>query len=1034
MTFNLLAELQKDGFKEVRYSNSREGQHNGPCILPGCNGSGHDRLRIQPQYGNSGWFACSQCGEKGTGIDYLMIKRGYTKGQALAAAEWKPKDDHMSGIVIPRQVLAGKADPTHAAPTLAWQNQAKAFVQHCVGVLWGELGQPALEYLRSRGLKDETIQVAQLGYNPTKTRQTGTKWGRRKNGELWQGIVIPWFVGTDEIWRITIRDETIPEGVKEGRYKQVAGGSNGLYLASYLAEDMPIVLAEGEISALSILQECGQHVAVCATGSKDGSRIAHWIAALAQKDLVLVAFDADESGDKAAQWWLDKLENAHRLRPWWADANQMLQDEVDLFHEWVLPCLDRVANLLTETRGGDLPYPSDVCYSCQRPFPNFEGWDIELIPADAQMSYDPTDGNPYCQQCRPDLFEEGVYEPTISYPNAEPPQGYLTTPEQVQALAEQLEADTTYVLDLETTGLNPRKDKIITIALGTAEQVWTIDVRSFHEAPPEIQSRWIEMLHKLFHRDDIVWAGHNLKFDWSFLAVQFGVRLRKVYDTMLVERLIHNGERTSVSLLNTAARYGIKVTKEERNWFVGLDQRSHEWYAVLPSEQRAYIEQDIKVPHQLIDKQQEAIERLGLKRVIDLENAALPSIAAMEVRGITIDTARWRNILQTKQARQAILEAQLKQILGAALAGREEIQQGLLFGERSLPDINLGSRPQMLAALAALGITVESIKADALEAVKDAHEVVPLLLEWKELEKLITAFGESLLQRVETDGRIHANFDQLGADSGRITCREPNLQQIPKPQDEDSNLRRCFVAQDGCKLLVADLSNIELRILAETSQDPTMLRFFAEGKDLHSETAKLMFNLPPETDTKKHLINGVKARDIAKTINFGLAYGMGPSGLAGRVGVTMDAAKKLMETYFATYKGVDGYLKRTGHKGVKEGCAMSLSGRRRAFAQEDCSNPAKRGRIERAAKNHPIQGSNADILKRALALLSERLPENVHVVLTVHDEIVLEAPTDKVEIAENVLKSSMMDACRDFLKKVAIPEPDVLIEDYWVKG
>ena len=161
---------------------------------------------------------------------------------------------------------------------------------------------------------------------------------------------------------------------------------------------------------------------------------------------------------------------------------------------------------------------------------------------------------------------------------------------------------------------------------------------------------------------------------------------------------------------------------------------------------------------------------------------------------------------------------------------------------------------------------------------------------------------------------------------------------------------------------------------------------------------------------------------------------MGPSGLAGRVGVTMDAAKKLMETYFATYKGVDRYLKRTGHKGVKEGCAMSLSGRRRAFAQEDCSNPAKRGRIERAAKNHPIQGTNADILKRALAFLYERLPEDVYVVLTVHDEIVLEAPTDKVEIAENVLKSSMMDACRDFLKKVAIPEPDVLIEDYWVKG
>jgi DNA polymerase I-like protein with 3'-5' exonuclease and polymerase domains len=543
----------------------------------------------------------------------------------------------------------------------------------------------------------------------------------------------------------------------------------------------------------------------------------------------------------------------------------------------------------------------------------------------------------FCNVCRDEQTGLPLEKPQDA-PESELPTTYLTTAEQVLELAEQLEAHT-YVLDLETTGLNPRKDKIITLALGTAEKVWIIDVRKSNEN----YEQWVEALQRLLHREDITWAGHNLKFDWSFLAVQFGVRLRKVYDTMLVERLIHNGERASVSLLNTAARYDIEVTKEARNWFISLDQRPDEWDAPLPFEQLTYIEQDIKVPHLLIEKQQEAIRRLGLKQVIDLENDALPTIAAMEVQGITVDTARWKRILQTKQARQAVLEAQLKQTLGIALANQEGIQQGLLFGERALPDINLGSRSQMLAALKALGVTVESLKAEVLEVVKGVHEVVPLLLEWKELEKLITAFGESLLQRVEVDGRIHASFDQLGADSGRITCREPNLQQIPKPQDEDTNLRRCFVAQEGCKLLVADLSNIELRILAEASSDPTMLRFFAEGKDLHSETAKLMFKLPPETDTKKHLINGVKARDIAKTINFGLAYGMGPSGLANRVDVELETAKRLMQTYFATYKGVDGYLKRSGRKGVKDGYAVTLAGRRRSFSQEDLSNPAKRG-------------------------------------------------------------------------------------------
>jgi DNA polymerase-1 len=329
---------------------------------------------------------------------------------------------------------------------------------------------------------------------------------------------------------------------------------------------------------------------------------------------------------------------------------------------------------------------------------------------------------------------------------------------------------------------------------------------------------------------------------------------------------------------------------------------------------------------------------------------------------------------------------------------------------------------------------VSGASKETLEEVRNKHEIIPQLLEWKRLEKFITAFGKTLLQHVGPDGRIHATFEQLGADSGRITCREPNLQQMPKPQDDNTNIRSCFVAPPGHKLLVADLSNIELRILAEVSGDPTMLRFFAEGKDLHSETAKLMFKLPPETDPKKYLINGVKARDIAKTINFGLAYGMGPSGLANRVGVDLETAKRLMQTYFATYKGVDGYLKRTGQKGVKEGYAVSLSGRRRFFAQEDRTSPAKRGRVERAAKNHPIQGTNADILKYALALLHDQLPEDVQIVLTVHDEIILEAPTPKVEASEKVLKYSMVTACRKFLEKVSIPEPDVLVAEYWVKG
>ncbi|HEX3640672.1 MAG TPA: DNA polymerase [Ktedonobacteraceae bacterium] len=611
----------------------------------------------------------------------------------------------------------------------------------------------------------------------------------------------------------------------------------------------------------------------------------------------------------------------------------------------------------------------------------------------------------------------------------------VSTPEQVHDIAQQLQGNATYVMDLETTGLNPRQNKIITIAFGTPDQVYIIDVRRFHSASESLRTLWCEALQRLFHREDIVWAGHNLKFDWSFVAVQFGVRMRRVYDTMIVEKLIHNGARVSASLKNAAARYGIAVSKEEVNYFIGLDQRPKEWSAPIPPAQITYIEQDIIVPHQLIASQQVEIDRQSLGQVIELENAALPAIASIEVNGLLVDVARWRHILEAKLARKEKLEGELKSVLSNALADKaEQDTDGKLFSVRPDIHINLGSRDQLLSALACLGVRVDDTKAESLEEVKGQHDSVGQLLDWKNLEKFITAFGDSVLGKVEEDSRIHATFEQLGAVSGRIICRDPNLQQIPKSNNHDEDIRSCFVAPSGYKFLVADLSNIELRILAEVSGDPTMLRFFDEGKDLHAETARLMFKLGPDVDTKKHLINGVKARDIAKTINFGIAYGMGPGGLAARIGVDPDAAKKLLSTYKETYKGVVTYLDQSSREAINQKYVTSLSGRRRTFLPETLADRQSRGEAERAARNHPIQGANADILKRALALLSEQLPEDVHIVLTVHDEICLEAPDIKVEEATNILKECMMQACRKFLHRVEIPEIDVLVAGYWIKG
>jgi DNA polymerase I len=233
-------------------------------------------------------------------------------------------------------------------------------------------------------------------------------------------------------------------------------------------------------------------------------------------------------------------------------------------------------------------------------------------------------------------------------------------------------------------------------------------------------------------------------------------------------------------------------------------------------------------------------------------------------------------------------------------------------------------------------------------------------------------------------------------------------------------------------LIKSDLSNIELRILAEVARDETMLRFFAEGRDLHAETAKLMFRLPPDTNTKEYLYQGVVVREIAKTINYGLSYGMGAQSLARRVNVTVEEARNLMRTYFQTYTGVDRWLRHAAQQAQKQGYAASCYGRKRFLSFAGASQ-GERASMERMARNHPIQATNADILKRAMTFLYDVLPAGVHIVLVIHDEIVLECPEPLAEEAIELLKMALVEACRVDLKVVHIPEPEVLRECYWKK-
>jgi DNA primase len=306
-----------------KVASTHGGEYAGPC--PWCGGD--DRFRAWPFAERPGYW-CRRCDRKGDAIQYLRDHHGLTFAEARARLG-QPLPDP------PRQRLPPKPPPLAEAPTVLWQAKARAFIEACEATLWTTAGAQARAYLRRRGLIDETIRAARLGYHATEHWESPEAWGlpdNHKKISLRRGIVFPWYVGS-EVWRVLFRqeDDHVP---KKNRYKPIAGGSNTLYQIDTVRPNVPAMLVEGMLDALSLQQEAGDLVAVAAGGTTGGRR-ERWIGRLALSSAVLVSLDADQAGEDASAWWLQTLgHRAKRWRPYWDDPNAMLQAGVDL-RTWV---------------------------------------------------------------------------------------------------------------------------------------------------------------------------------------------------------------------------------------------------------------------------------------------------------------------------------------------------------------------------------------------------------------------------------------------------------------------------------------------------------------------------------------------------------------------------------------------------------------------------------------------------------------------------------------------------------------------------
>jgi len=311
-----------------------------------------------------------------------------------------------------------------------------------------------------------------------------------------------------------------------------------------------------------------------------------------------------------------------------------------------------------------------------------------------------------------------------------------------------------------------------------------------------------------------------------------------------------------------------------------------------------------------------------------------------------------------------------------------------------------------------------------LDELRSKHPIIDDILSYRKLAKLKSTYVEGLLAQLDDDGRVRSIFRQTETRTGRISSTEPNLQNIPVRTELGSRMRRFFVAPDGCKLVDADYSQIELRVLAHIANDEAMISAFQSGEDIHTKTAAQVFDMPEAFVTPQ-------MRSSAKAVNFGIVYGIGAFSLSQDIGVSVAEADRYIKNYLATYKGVAQYMKDSIEFGKEHGYVKTLFNRRRPLPELATGNRITKAFGERVAMNTPIQGTAADIIKLAMVKVFERLKAEgmrSRLILQVHDELIVEAPVEEAEKAAAILKEEMEGAANFAVTLTA----DANIGDNWL--
>lgn len=573
-----------------------------------------------------------------------------------------------------------------------------------------------------------------------------------------------------------------------------------------------------------------------------------------------------------------------------------------------------------------------------------------------------------------------------------------------------LEKQKQFAVDTETDGLNPFEAKLLGISFS-----WKNKEAYYLPVGIPTYVGIHDGLKDILQNPKIKKIGHNIKFDLEVLQTA-GINMQGiVFDTMIASYLLNPGSRQHN--LDALAFVELGYKMQSITELIGEKKSQQISLAEVPVDQVAnYSCEDADITWQLYSKLSEKLDDEIITNVLEKIEVPLISVLAdMEKNGIKLDIKFLNRMSKELESRIKKLESKIYKIAGQEfnVASPKQLKE-ILFEKLKISTAGLGKTK-----------TGISTAAGELEKLRKEHEIIELIIEFRELSKLKNTYLDPLPELVDKNNRIHTSFNQTITATGRLSSSEPNLQNIPIRGDLGKEVRKAFIAEKGYKILAADYSQIELRVIASLANDKKMLHAFDKKQDIHTATASEVFNVSEDKVTRD-------MRRQAKVVNFGIIYGLGARGLAAGTGMSYEQAQEFINKYFEAYDDIKNYIEETIALTRELGYVETLFGRRRYLPEISANHQQMRSAAERMAINHPVQGTAADLIKMAMINLhkkikSEFVKDEVRMLLQVHDELVFEVRDDLVNHAKKIIQNEM-----EMVYKLKAPiVVDVGVGDSW---